>query len=77
MHLIVTISMLFLCIYTLIYVYICVYRCILACIWFYSTLLLSPLARRVAHDSKGATQNCQIQSQCYPGIAVLSVSIAS
>ena len=39
---------------------ICLDRCILACILARPTSLL-PLARRVAHDSKGAMQNCQMQ----------------
>ena len=59
-----------------IYADICVYRCILACIWSHPISLL-PLVRRVAHNSKGAMQNCQMQVQYWPDITALSVSIAS
>ena len=79
MYLIASLCM-FICIslliYMQIYVYIYVYKCILTCIWSCSILLL-PLAQKVAHDSKGTTQNCQMQVQHWPDITTLSISIAS
>ena len=66
----------YLCFYAHVYMYIYVYMCILACIWSHPTSLL-PAARRVAHNTKGATQKCQIQVQHWPDITVLSVSSVS
>ena len=59
-----------------IYVCVCVYRCILAYIWYHPISLL-PLGRRVTYNSKGATQNNQMQVQHWPDVIALSFSIAS
>ena len=59
-----------------IYADICVYRCILACICSYPTSLFPPVSR-ITHDSKRATQNCQMQVQYWLDITELSGSVAS
>ena len=41
------------------------------------SMSLFPPERKVAHNSKGAMQNCQMQAKYWPYITALSVKIAS
>ena len=58
------------------YAHICIQVCFGLHFTSHTTSLL-PLAMKIAHNSKVATQNYQIESQNWPDITAFSVNIIS